>query len=352
DMSGDVFGNGMLLSPHIRLLAAFDHRDIFIDPDPDTRRTFAERQRLFALPRSSWQDYDRKILSAGGMIISRSEKSVKLTPEAAAAIDISKTVATPFEIMTAILTSPVDLLWFGGIGTYIKGVSETDAEVGDRANDPIRVTGTDVRAKVIGEGANLGMTQKGRIAYSLNGGRCNSDAIDNSAGVNSSDVEVNIKIAFSSAMREGRLTRDKRNRILTSMTDEVAALVLRNNYLQTLAISLTERKGVDNREELSRLMTVLEATGQLNRKVEMLPTEVAMAERYQAGGGLTRPEIGVLLSYAKLVLFDEVVASNLPDDPYFTDVLMGYFPVRMQKDFADEIRGHRLHREIIATILA
>ncbi|CAD7048995.1 NAD-glutamate dehydrogenase [Pseudorhizobium endolithicum] len=352
DMSGDVFGNGMLLSPHIRLVAAFDHRDIFIDPAPETSRSFAERQRLFALPRSSWQDYDRTCLSEGGMIISRSEKSVKLTPQAMAAIDIGKDVATPFEIMTAILRSPVDLLWFGGIGTYIKAASETDAEVGDRANDPIRVVGTEVRAKVIGEGANLGVTQKGRIAYALNGGRLNSDAIDNSAGVNSSDVEVNIKIAFSSAMRSGRLTREKRNQLLASMTDEVAALVLRNNYLQTLAISLTARQGADNRESLSRLMSVLESQGHLNRSVETLPAELELSERYQTGKPLTRPEIGVLLSYAKITLFDEILEGDLPDEPYLADILKGYFPAKMQKAFAADIESHRLHREIVATVLA
>ncbi|MGE7370541.1 NAD-glutamate dehydrogenase [Neorhizobium sp. NPDC001467] len=352
DMSGDVFGNGMLLSREIRLIAAFDHRDIFIDPDPDTAASFAERERMFALPRSSWQDYDRSVLSKGAMIISRSEKSVKLTAEAAAAIDLGKTTATPFEILTAILKSPVDLLWFGGIGTYIKATSETDSEVGDRANDPIRVTAGEVRAKVIGEGANLGVTQRGRIAYALAGGRCNSDAIDNSAGVNSSDVEVNIKIALSPAMKEGRLPRDKRNRLLTSMTEEVAGLVLRNNYLQSLAISLTERQGLRNREVLSRLMSVLEARGQLNRKVETLPDDAAMADRYTSGKPLTRPEIGVLLSYAKIVLFDDILESSLPDDPHMRATLAGYFPAGMKKNHAPDIAGHRLHREIIATLLA
>lgn len=352
DMSGDVFGNGMLLSEKIRLVAAFDHRDIFIDPDPDTSTSFAERKRMFALPRSSWQDYDRKLLSKGGMIISRTEKSVTLTPEAAAAIGLDKTVATPFDIMNAILKAPVDLLWFGGIGTYIKAPDEADAEVGDRANDAIRVTGGEVRAKVIGEGANLGVTQKGRIAYALAGGRLNSDAIDNSAGVNSSDVEVNIKIAFSSALTEKRLSRDKRDKLLAEMTDEVASLVLRNNYLQTLAISLIERKGTANREELGRLMTYLEELGRLNRKVEVLPDDATLSERYASGKPLTRPEIGVLLSYAKIVLFDQLVASDLPDDPYCESALTHYFPAKMRKTFAADISGHRLHREIIATVLA
>ncbi|TCN31790.1 NAD-glutamate dehydrogenase [Sinorhizobium americanum] len=352
DMSGDVFGNGMLLSEKIRLIAAFDHRDIFIDPNPDIDLSFAERQRMFALPRSSWQDYDRKTLSPGAMIISRAEKLVALTPEAMAAIGIDKQKATPFEIMNAILKSEVDLLWFGGIGTYVRGSNETDAEVGDRANDPIRVTAEEVRARVIGEGANLGVTQRGRIGFSLAGGRCNSDAIDNSAGVNSSDVEVNIKIALASAMRDGRLTRPKRNTLLAAMTDEVGHLVLRNNYQQSLAISLTEMQGLANRTPLARLMARLETDGHLNRKVETLPTEVAMAERYQAGKPLTRPEIGVLLSYAKLVLFEELIQSELPDDPYFTATLERYFPAKMRKTYTGDIRGHRLRREIIATVLA
>lgn len=352
DMSGDVFGNGMLLSQKIRLIAAFDHRDIFIDPDPDTNRSFMERKRLFELPRSSWQDYDRSALSKGAMIISRAEKSVTLTPEAMAAIGIDKSVATPFEIMTAILKAQTDLLWFGGIGTYIKAAVETNAEVGDRANDPIRVNATEVRARVLGEGANLGITQKGRIAYALAGGRCNSDAIDNSAGVNSSDVEVNIKIALASAVNSGRLTMPKRNQLLASMTPEVAHLVLRNNYLQSLAISLTERLGLANREELGRLMSTLEASGQLNRRVETLPNNAELIERYASGKPLTRPEIGVLLSYAKLTLFDALVASPLPDEPYLQHLLADYFPAKMQKNHADDIRSHRLHREIVATALA
>ncbi|MDB5523270.1 MAG: NAD-glutamate dehydrogenase [Rhizobium sp.] len=354
DMSGDVFGNGMLLSPKIRLVAAFDHRDIFIDPNPnpDMGKTLAERQRLFNLARSSWQDFDKSVLSKGAMIIARNTKSVTLTPEAASAIALDKTVATPFEIITAILRSPVDLLWFGGIGTYVKSASETDAEVGDRANDPIRVAAEEVRARVIGEGANLGVTQRGRIAYGLKGGRCNSDAIDNSAGVNTSDVEVNIKIALAAAMHDGRLTRAKRDQLLPSMTEEVAALVLRNNYLQSLAISLTERKGTANGLELTRLMTVLEGARQLNRKVETLPDDVTLSERYAAGRPLTRAEIGVLLSYAKIVLFDALVASPLLDDPYFAPTLAQYFPGKMQKTNAADIASHRLKREIVATVLA
>jgi len=352
DMSGDVFGNGMLLSEHIRLIAAFDHRDIFIDPDPDPAVSFAERQRMFNLPRSSWQDYDRAGLSTGAMIISRSEKSVTLTPQAQQAIGLAQPVATPFEIMSAILKADVDLLWFGGIGTYIRGPSESDADAGDRTNDPIRVPATDVRAKVVGEGANLGVTQRGRIAFALGGGRINSDAIDNSAGVNSSDIEVNIKIALSAALADGRLPRPKRNRLLADMTDEVADLVLRNNYLQTLSISLSEAQGRASRDSLSRLMTVLEAAGSLNRHLETLPDDQVLSERYAAGKSLTRPEIGVLLSYAKIVLFDQLVESDLPDDPYCETALLNYFPAKMRKTFRQDILSHRLHREIIATVLA
>ena len=352
DMSGDVFGNGMLLSRKIRLVAVFDHRDIMIDPDPDMATSFAERQRLFNLPRSSWQDYDRSKLSKGAMIVSRNEKSVSLTPEAARVIGLPKGPATPYEIMSAILKAEVDLLWFGGIGTYVRAASETDADVGDRANDPIRVAAAEVRAKVIGEGANLGVTQKGRIAFGLKGGRCNSDAIDNSAGVNTSDVEVNIKIALANAMHEERLTRPKRDKLLASMTDEVAELVLRNNYLQSLAISLTGRRGLANGRELARFMNRLEAEGRLDRKVENLPDEQTMTERYASGHPLTRAEIGVLLSYAKIVLFDALVASDLPDDPWLGALLSDYFPAGMRKAYADDIAKHRLRREIIATVLA
>ena len=351
DMSGDVFGNGMLLSKQIRLVAAFDHRDIFIDPDPEPASSFMERQRLFDLPRSSWQDYDKTRLSKGGMIISRQEKSVKLTREAAAAIGLDQMTASPLEIMSAILKAPVDLLWFGGIGTYIRGDDESDAAVGDRANDAIRITASEVRAKVIGEGANLGVTQRGRIGFNLKGGRSNSDAIDNSAGVNSSDVEVNIKIALASAMRDGRLTRPARNRLLTSMTEEVAGLVLRNNYLQSLAVSLAEREGVGAAGELSRLMTRLEEEGRLDRKVELLPDNETFAERYASGRPLTRAELGVLISYAKIALFDDLMASSVPAEPYFDATLHGYFPSRMRKEFAQDIDTHRLRNEIVATLL-
>jgi glutamate dehydrogenase len=352
DMSGDVFGNGMLLSPQTRLIAAFDHRDIFIDPEPNVKATLKERQRLFDLPRSSWQDFDKSKISAGGGVFSRSQKSITLSKDAAKAIGLGKTTATPFEIMTAILKAPVDLLWFGGIGTYIRSSLETDAEAGDRSNDAIRITGSDVRAKVIGEGANLGVTQKARIEFGLLGGRCNSDAIDNSAGVNTSDVEVNIKIALAQAMRSGRLKRDKRDKVLESMTGEVGALVLRNNYLQTLALSLAQRRGVADLAYQARFISDLEAQKLLNRKVETLPEDKALQERQIEGIPLTRAELGVLLAYAKIVLSDQLLASDLPDDPYFERELMEYFPVQMKEGFADELRSHRLRREIIATQLA
>ena len=352
DMSGDVFGNGMLLSEQIRLVAAFDHRDIFIDPDPVSAEGFAERKRLFELPRSSWQDYDRAKLSAGGGIYSRSQKTITLSAEAAAAIGLGKTTGTPQEIMVAILKAKVDLLWFGGIGTYIRASSETDAQVGDRANDAIRITGSEVGARVIGEGANLGMTQRGRIEYALAGGLGNTDAIDNSAGVNCSDVEVNIKIALAAAMRSGKLKRPARNKLLVSMTDDVSELVLRNNYLQPLALSLSARQGLAVLPYQARFMAELENRKLLDRKVENLPSDALLNERQKAGQPLTRPELAVLLAYAKLSLCDDLLASALPDEPYFQSLLFGYFPKRMAKTYADEIFTHRLKREIVATLLA
>ncbi len=351
DMSGDVFGNGMLLSEQTRLVAAFDHRDIFIDPDPDPSVSIAERRRLFALPRSSWQDYDKSKLSAGGLIVSRSQKSVTLTEAAAAAIGFGKTVASPTEIISAILKAPVDLLWFGGIGTYLRATNETNQEVGDRANDAIRITAAEVRAKVIGEGANLGVTQRARIEFGLLGGASNSDAIDNSGGVNCSDVEVNIKIALASAMRSGALTRPARNKLLADMTDEVSALVLANNYQQTLALSVARKAGWSDFPHQARLMAVLESRGLLDRGVENLPSPAALAERELRREPLTRAELGVLLAYAKIVVFTDIVASDVPDEPHFSDNLMAYFPDRMEKKFKADILGHRLRREIITRVL-
>ncbi|WP_420393900.1 NAD-glutamate dehydrogenase [Acuticoccus sp.] len=351
DMSGDVFGNGMLLSRVTRLVAAFDHRDIFIDPDPDPERSYAERERLFGLPRSSWQDYDRSALSAGGGVYSRSAKSIELSPEARLALDIGRGSLTPADVMRAILQAPVDLLWFGGIGTYVRAPHESNLDIGDRANDAIRISAHEVRAEVVGEGANLGVSHAGRIAYALAGGRINSDAIDNSAGVNTSDIEVNIKIALADAMRKEKLTREERNALLAEMTDEVAALVLRNNYLQTLAISLSKMQNVQNAGYQRRLMEVLEPRG-LDREIEGLPSNAALDDRVHRGEGLTRPEIGVLLAYAKITLFDDILQSDVPDDDYLSREVLRYFPTQMTERFADEVRGHKLRREVISTMLA
>jgi glutamate dehydrogenase len=352
DMSGDVFGNGMLLSPVLKLVAAFDHRDIFIDPDPDAAASFAERQRLFNLPRSSWQDYTKSLISAGGGVFSRAEKSIPLSSQMKALLGLNQDMATPAEIMSAILKAQVDLMWFGGIGTYIRASDETDDQVGDRANDSIRITGSEIRAKVMGEGANLGATQKGRIEAGRKGVRLNTDAIDNSAGVNTSDVEVNIKIALSIPERDGRLAQDARNTFLANMTDEVGALVLRNNYLQSLALSLTQRRGAAEIGFQQRFMRALEADGRLDRAVEYLPDDQALAALERRGDGLTRPEIAVLLAYAKLTLHDALLASNVPDNAYFARELERYFPKAVLKAYPDAVASHRLRREIVATQLA
>jgi glutamate dehydrogenase len=352
DMSGDVFGNGMLLSQTMKLVAAFDHRDIFLDPDPDPARSWAERQRLFNLPRSSWQDYDKALISPGGGVFPRSAKSLPLSPETQAVIGLDKPEASPAEVMRAILKAPVGLLWFGGIGTYVRASGESDEEVGDRANDPIRITGSDLRAKVVGEGANLGCTQRGRIEAARRGIRLNTDAIDNSAGVNTSDVEVNIKVALAPVEREGRLTFEARNALLAEMTDEVGRLVLRNNYLQTLAISLAERRGAGESGFAQHLMQRLERQGRLDRTVEFLPDDASIAERALRAEGLTRPELAVLLAYAKLALHDELLDSKVPDDPYLGRELERYFPLELRERFPEAIASHRLRREIIATQLA
>jgi glutamate dehydrogenase len=352
DMSGDVFGNGMLRETTTRLVAAFDHRDIFIDPDPDPKKSFAERKRLFALPRSSWQDYDKKLISKGGGVFPRSHKEIALSKEAQAVLGFTKAKATPQEVMNAILKAPVDLLFFGGIGTYVRAETESDEAAGDRTNDPIRITGAQIRAKVVGEGANLGMTQRGRIEAALKGVRLNTDAIDNSAGVNTSDLEVNIKIALSLPVREGRLTVKARNALLGKMTDEVAALVLRNNYLQTLALSLSEQRGLEDLGFQQRLMQTLEARGELDRAVEFLPDDMEIGERIRRSQPLTRPELSVLLAYAKLSLYSELLDSSVPDDPYLGRELDRYFPKVISEKFPEALEKHRLRREIIATQLA
>jgi glutamate dehydrogenase len=351
DMSGDVFGNGMLLSPHTRLLAAFDHRHIFIDPDPDPSLSFAERQRLFALPRSSWTDYDPAKLSPGAAVFERSAKFLTMTPEIQARFGIQASRLRPAELITLLLRADVDLLWFGGIGTFVKAEDEPHADVGDRANDAVRVDGHTLRCRVIGEGANLGVTQLGRIEYARAGGRINTDFIDNSAGVDCSDHEVNIKILLDALVAEGDLTSKQRDRLLVEMTDEVAELVLRDNYLQTLAISIMEAEGLAGLEPSARLIRHLERQGYLNRAVDFLPDEDALAERAAQRQGLTRPEIAVIFSSAKIALNEDILASDLPDDPYLADDVVRYFPSPLRDRFRANIARHRLRRELIATTI-
>ncbi len=349
DMSGDVFGNGMLLSKETQLVAAFDHRDIFIDPYPDPHSSWEERKRLYELPRSSWADYNKDLISEGGGVFSRSRKSITLTDQMRKALGIDETEISPQELMRHILRAPVDLLWFGGIGTYVKAKSESQFDVGDRSNDAIRINGRELRAKVIGEGANLGTTQRGRTEFAKNGGRINTDFIDNVSGVDTSDHEVNIKILLDGVVAEGKLSVDERNTALASMTDEVAALVLRNNYRQTLALSLAMSSARADLDSHSRFMRLLERQGKLDRAVEFLPDEEAIRELKDAGQGLARPEVAVLVSYSKNTMFEELMASDFPDDPYLTRDLLAYFPAPLSERYADFIERHQLRREIIAT---
>jgi len=351
DMSGDVFGNGMLLSRHIRLIGAFNHMHIFVDPDPDPETSLAERKRLFEMPRSAWSDYDAKLISKGGGVFERAAKSISVSPEMAKAFNLSGKKVTPNQIIAAMLRADVELLWFGGIGTYVKADRESHLDAGDRANDAVRVNASELCCKVVGEGANLGMTQRARIAYGLAGGRLNTDSIDNSAGVDCSDHEVNIKILLGDIEADGDMTRKQRNRLLVEMTDEVAELVLRDNYLQTQAISVTAALGGHLLDRLARYMRTLEKSGRLSRAIEFLPDDEIVAERLAAGIGLARPEISVLLSYAKITLYDEILSSDLPDDPNMVPYLLHYFPAALRERFADRIARHRLHREIIATVV-
>jgi glutamate dehydrogenase len=349
DMSGDVFGNGMLLSRHIRLLAAVDHRHVFIDPSPDTEASFAERERLFKLPRSSWADYDTTLISRGGGVFARSAKSVALSPQARAALGIEAENLAPTELIHAILQAPVDLLYNGGIGTYVKASSETHADVGDRANDAIRVDGAELRCKVVAEGGNLGVTQRGRIEYALRGGLINTDAIDNSGGVDCSDHEVNIKILLNQVVTEGELTGKQRDRLLADMTDEVAQLVLRDNRAQNQILALERARGAAQLDEQARYMRHLTSAGRLNRRLEFLPSDDVIAERAIAHVGLTTPELAVLLAYGKMELYDAVLASDIPEDPYIATSLERYFPQPLRERFPQQIRRHPLRREIIAT---
>src|SRR5438132_5962635 len=326
DMSGDVFGNGMLLSRHIKLVAAFDHRHIFLDPHPDPESSFQERERVFKLPRSSWADYDAKLISAGGGIHPRSAKSIAITPEVKAALGILADVLTPTELVNAILKAPVDLIYNGGIGTYVKAQSETHAQVGDRANDALRVNGRELRCRAFAEGGNLGCTQLGRIEYALSGGRINTDAIDNSAGVDTSDHEVNIKILLGLPIAEGELTEKQRNALLAQMTDDVAALVLRDNYFQTQALSVTGRIALKLLDAQQRFIQFLEKGGRLNRALEYLPTDDEIIEQRANGTGHESPQVAVLLAYCKIWLYDELLAATLPDDPCVATALARYFP--------------------------
>ncbi|MCW5772932.1 MAG: NAD-glutamate dehydrogenase, partial [Rhodospirillaceae bacterium] len=354
DMSGDVFGNGMLLSKHIRLLAAFDHRHIFVDPDPDAAGSHAERQRLFDLPRSSWADYNAALISKGGGVFPRTAKAIAISPEMKRRFGIEKDSLSPTHLMQALLVAECDLLYFGGIGTYVKSSDERHVEVGDRANDALRVDGRDLRAKVIAEGANLGMTQRGRVEYARlgaggKGGRLNTDAIDNSAGVDCSDHEVNIKILLAGPVAEGRLSLPDRDALLREMTDEVGELVLRDNYLQTASLSVSAGMARATLDRQWRFMKALEKAGRLDRAVEFLPDDEAMAERQAAGEGLTRPEMAVLLAYAKIALYDALLHSDLPDDPHLAGDLLRYFPKVLQERYRNDALSHRLRREIVAT---
>ncbi len=353
DMSGDVFGNGMLLSEHIRLVAAFDHRHIFIDPTPDAATSYAERRRLFELPRSSWADYNTELLSAGGGIHPRSAKSIPLNNHVREALGIDPSVSkmTPAELMQAILKSPVDLLWNGGIGTYIKAVSESNADVGDKANDAIRVNGEELRAKVVGEGGNLGATQLGRIEFARSGGRINTDAIDNSAGVDTSDHEVNIKILLNGLVRDGDMTVKQRNKLLADMTDEVGALVLRNNYAQNVALANASAQAPSLLHAQQRFMRRLEQDGALDRELEFLPADRHIRELLNNDTGLTQPELAVLLAYTKITTADELISTVLPDDPHLQKLVHAYFPSELRERFPEAVDGHALRREIITTVL-
>jgi glutamate dehydrogenase len=349
DMSGDVFGNGMLCSPHMKLLAAFNHQHIFLDPAPDPAKSFAERQRLFALPRSTWEDYDRKLISKGGGIYSRAAKTITISPQAREMLGIDRDTLTPIELIRAVLCMPVDLLWNGGIGTYVKSSEETHADVGDRANDSVRVNGRDLRCRVVGEGGNLGFSQRGRIEYAATGGRINTDFVDNSGGVDCSDHEVNIKILLNNLPKRAGLTLAKRNKMLADMTDNVASLVLRDNYLQSQALSLLEFRAAQDLQEHAHMIRSLEISGHLDRALEFLPTAEEIVERHRAGRGLTRPELAILLAYAKMTLYTRLIDSNVPEDPYLSQELDRYFPDLIERRFGQYVKQHRLRREIIAT---
>jgi glutamate dehydrogenase len=352
DMAGDVFGNGLLMSDKLQLVAAFNHLHIFIDPNPNPATSFVERQRMFDLPRSAWSDYDTSIMSEGGGIFSRSAKSIAISPQMQERFDIKADKLTPTELLNALLKAPVDLLWNGGIGTYVKASSESHADVGDKANDALRVNGNELRCKVVGEGGNLGMTQLGRVEFGLNGGGSNTDFIDNAGGVDCSDHEVNIKILLNEVVQAGDMTDKQRNQLLASMTDEVGNLVLGNNYKQTQALSLAARRALPRIAEYKRLMNDLEGRGKLDRAIEFLPAEDALNERIAEGHGLTRAELSVLISYSKIDLKEQLLGSLVPDDDYLTRDMETAFPPTLVSKFSAAMRRHRLKREIVSTQIA
>ncbi len=352
DMSGDVFGNGLLLSPHVKLLAAFNHRHIFIDPDPDPAASFAERRRLFELATSSWEDYSPAALSEGGSIYSRQSKSIEIHPNAQQMLGVEQAKLTPPELIKAILRAPVELLWNGGVGTYVKASTQSHADAGDPANDAVRIDATELRCKLVAEGGNLGLTQRARIEFALRGGRVNADFIDNAGGVDSSDREVNIKILLAQLIQNEALQSSQRNRLLKGMTDELIDLVLESNYAQALALSVLSAHSTERLGQQAELIRNLERRGRLNRKLEALPSDEELNERAGTGNGLTRPELAVIFSYAKLVLTEDIVDSRLPDDAYFDNELTNYFPRRLRERYADQIPQHRLHREIVAMRIA
>jgi glutamate dehydrogenase len=349
DMGGDVFGNGMLLSRHTRLKAAFNHLHIFLDPDPDEKASYGERRRLFRKTPSSWSDYKLELISRGGGVFSRHDKTIPLSREIRDWLGIEDKQLAPHALIRELLKAPVDLLWNGGIGTYVKASSESHAEVGDLANNALRVDGRDLRCKVIGEGGNLGFTQRGRMEFASGGGRVNTDFIDNSAGVDTSDHEVNIKILLNQVMRAGKLDIKSRNQLLADMTGEVAALVLRSNYLQTQAISMMEQLSGPRLGSKQHFISVLENEGLLDRQLEFLPDDEELTDRRHRGEGLSRPELSVLLSYSKIRLYQQLLSSDVPEDPYLSGELIRYFPRPLQDGYAEYMQDHRLKREIIST---
>ena len=352
DMAGDVFGNGLLRSETVRLLGAFNHMHIFVDPNPDAAASFKERQRMFALPRSSWEDYDSKLISKGGGIFSRSAKSITISAEMKKAFDIKDSKLSPTELITAMLKAPVDLLWNGGIGTYVKATSESHADVGDKANDALRVNGKELRCKVIGEGGNLGFTQLGRIEFNLKGGRCFTDFIDNAGGVDCSDHEVNMKILLDDMVANGDMTVKQRNSTLEKLTEDVSSLVLRNNYRQTQALGIAYTESRQRVEEYRRLINAMEASGKLNRELEFMPSDDLISERKANGFGLSRPELAVLISYVKGDLKEMLAKDELASDAFVSQIVTTEFPAAMQKDFGKLMTEHRLHKEIVATQVA